>query len=89
MVVSGMALNAVMGGGDDTVFGSQHDDIIDGGDGVDTVYPFEGQDTCISVEHVRGGVCEPSSEPADRGRAAELIDIPTVTPWWSLPPDTS
>ncbi|MBC2933372.1 calcium-binding protein [Nocardioides sp. zg-1228] len=43
-------LHAVMGAGDDRVWGTRGDDHIDGGDGVDTAYGDEGDDTCVNVE---------------------------------------
>ena len=48
------ALHAVMGAGDDTVFGTMGPDHIDGGDGVDVASGGDGDDTCVRVE-------EPSS----------------------------
>lgn len=48
--VGSIGIRAVMGGGDDRVWGSRGDDYIDGGDGVDTAFGDEGDDTCVQVE---------------------------------------
>ena len=47
-------LRAAMGGGDDRVWGTPGDDVIDGGGGTDSAYAGDGDDTCVRVE-------EPSS----------------------------
>ena len=43
-------LRAVMGGGDDRVWGTRGDDFIDGGDGIDVANAGAGDDTCVQVE---------------------------------------
>jgi Ca2+-binding RTX toxin-like protein len=42
-------------GGDDELWGSDHDDLLDGGDGTDVAHPGLGHDTCVSIEV---GSCE-------------------------------
>jgi Ca2+-binding RTX toxin-like protein len=43
-------LRALMGGGDDHVWGTSGDDYIDGGAGTDVAYAGAGDDTCVEVE---------------------------------------
>lgn len=47
-------LHAVMGGGDDRVWGTRGDDYIDGGDGTDFAYAGRGDDTCVQIEESSG-----------------------------------
>ena len=49
-------LRASMRAGDDLVWGSRQDDVVDGGAGTDTVHALRGHDRCIDVEVARG--CE-------------------------------
>jgi len=49
--VGSIPVHAVMGGGDDRVWGSRGDDHLDGGAGTDTAYGDDGDDTCIGIEH--------------------------------------
>lgn len=42
-------------GGDDELWGSAFDDLLDGGDGTDEAHPGGGNDTCVSIEV---GVCD-------------------------------
>lgn len=49
--VGSIPVHALMGGGDDRVWGSRGDDHLDGGAGVDTAYGDEGDDTCVGIEH--------------------------------------
>ena len=37
-------------GGDDELWGTPFDDLLDGGAGTDEVHPGGGTDTCVSVE---------------------------------------
>jgi len=37
-------------GGNDELWGSAFDDVLDGGPGTDEVHPGAGADTCINVE---------------------------------------
>lgn len=39
-----------MFGGDDELWGSDHDDLLDGGDGTDEAHPGLGDDACVSIE---------------------------------------
>lgn len=51
-------LVASLGGGNDVARGSRKDDWVDGGDGVDTVFAYDGTDTCINVERTPYDDCE-------------------------------
>lgn len=55
---TGEMLHAMMGGGDDVVFGGSDDDYIDGGPGRDTINGYDGTDRCLNAEKVRN--CERS-----------------------------
>ncbi len=52
--VDGTSLEAHMGAGDDWVMGTPNHDVLDGGDGDDTVYGSGGADDCTSFE---AGTC--------------------------------
>ena len=52
--VDGTSLQAHMGAGDDSVIGTPNHDVLDGGDGDDTVFNSGGADDCTNFE---AGIC--------------------------------
>ena len=52
--VDGTSLEAHMGAGDDSVMGTPNHDVLDGGDGDDTVFNSGGADDCTNFE---AGIC--------------------------------
>lgn len=55
---SAVRLTAHLRGGDDSVYGSDRADLVDGGPGSDIAWTYRGADTCISIEETHS--CETS-----------------------------
>lgn len=55
-------LTAYAGGGDDLLTGTASADHLDGGEGLDTARPKNGDDTCVSIETtpLPGNACDPA-----------------------------